>query len=141
MSVARLVLSSLCLVASSSCLVACGATAQRPATAPAPAPKASAPAACAPGTPREPPGVREKMSKVGDDVKRCFLLGGRAEDAVTLRTELVVSEDGHVKQATLTGAPPSKREATICAKRAIEAATFAPFCGDDVALGWTFSLR
>ncbi len=122
-------------------LAACSSTpppAQPPA---APPPKPTGPAPCAPGTPRQPPGVREKMSKLGDDVKRCYLLGGRTDEAVTLKTELLVSDDGRVKKVSLTGSPSSRREAADCATKALESARFEAFCGDDVALGWTFSLR
>lgn len=128
------------LVASILCVAAC-ASSPPPTPAPAPPPRAAAPATCAPGTPREPPGVREKMSKLGDDVKRCYLLGGRTDEAVTLRTELVVSDDGRVKKATLTGSPASRKDAADCATKVLEGARFEAFCGDDVALGWTFALR
>lgn len=81
------------------------------------------------------------MSKLGDDVKRCYLLGGPTDEAVTLKTELVVSDDGKVKKATLSGSPASRKSAADCARKVLEGATFAAFCGDDVALSWTFSLR
>ena len=122
-------------------LVACGS----PPPAAAPPPVASAPppapAPCAANTPRQPTDVKPKMSSLGDEVRRCFLLGGPTDQPVNVKAELVVSDDGKVKKASASGVPSSRKGASECVNKALAAAKFASFCGDDVALSWTFTIQ
>ena len=88
-------------------LAACS-SAPPPAAPPPAAPPPAAPVAmCAEGTPRQPNDVRERMGALGEDVRRCFLVGGRTDEAVKLTADVVISDDGKVKKARISGAPAS----------------------------------
>lgn len=81
------------------------------------------------------------MSSLGDEVRRCFLLGGPTDQPVHVKAELVVADDGSVKKTSIAGVPSSRKGANECVTKAVSAAKFAKFCGDDVALSWTFTIQ
>lgn len=121
-------------------LVACSSAPQKPAPA-GPPPPPPAPAACAKGTPREPSDARAKMTSLGDEVRRCFILGAKPGEALQLTAEVTIGEDGKVRSAKIQGAPSGREAARSCAEKALSGASFATFCGDDVAVSWSYTVK
>ncbi len=74
-------------------------------------------------------------------MRRCFILGQRPGDRLRLEAELVVGDDGKVREARLKGAPAGREAARSCAEKALSTARFGVFCGDDVAVSWGYSLE
>lgn len=81
------------------------------------------------------------MISIGDEVKRCFLLGANADEASRVVVDVAIAEDGSVRTAKVLTAPANKAAAVGCAEKALLSATFGPFCGDDVSVRWTYALQ
>jgi hypothetical protein len=81
------------------------------------------------------------MIAAGDDVRRCFLIGGSTDDAAKIVVDVAIAEDGTVREAKVLSALSGKAAASGCAEKALRSATFARFCGDDVSVRWTYALQ
>ena len=137
----RRLLSPTIALALSGFLASC-ASAVVPAPAPPPPAVVAPPAPrCAPGVAREPKDARVRMGTLGDDVRRCFLVGRASDDGDKIVVEVAIGEDGGVRDAKVVTAPPGKASASSCAEQALRKASFATFCGDDVAVRWTYALQ
>ena len=132
----------LCLAVglASSMIVGCASDPPPPA-APPPAPIAEAPPAprCAREDASEPADARGKMRALGEDVRRCFLIGSHKDAAKSVEVELKIAESGAVTAASVFGAA-SNQPAVTCSEKALKQGTFEKFCGNDVTIRWTYTL-
>jgi hypothetical protein len=79
------------------------------------------------------------MKKGGNDVKGCFLLGKATSTPPSLRVSLRIGHDGRITSLDAK-APGSETTQLECAEKVIKRLSFSRFCGDDVEVGWTYSL-
>jgi hypothetical protein len=112
-----------------------------PPPAPPPAPVAEAPPAprCSRDDASEPSDARGKMRALGEDVRRCFLLGSHKDPATSVEVELKIAESGAVTSASVFGAD-SNPPAVSCSQKALRQGTFGKFCGNDVTIRWKYTL-
>jgi outer membrane biosynthesis protein TonB len=81
------------------------------------------------------------MSSLGDDVRRCYIIGQSPDEGGKVVVEVAIAQDGAVRAARIIQSPGGKAEAASCAEKALKKASFSTFCGDDVSLRWTYTLR
>lgn len=79
------------------------------------------------------------MKRGGSEVKGCFLLGSAASKPASLRVSLRIGHDGQITSLD-TKAPGAEATQLDCAQKMIKKLSFSSFCGDDVEVGWTYSL-
>ena len=81
------------------------------------------------------------MTSMQADVRRCFTLGTPGKSESTVKVEVVVAETGEVRDAHVVGDGGGHEAAVACMVKAFKGTKFSKFCGDDVAIAWTYALR
>jgi hypothetical protein len=94
---------------------------------------------CPPGADEMPKDAREKMGSMQAAVRKCYTLGIGGGEA-DVKVEVTVSQSGEVRETKVMGAN-GHPTAVECLKKTMHEARFAKFCGQDVAISWTYALR
>jgi hypothetical protein len=119
-------------------LVACGgAPAAAPTTS---APKRSVGPRCPAGAVAAPSDARTRMEALRDDVFACFGLGTQPPTDGMVKVELSIEASGRVQSAMVT-AEGAEASAVRCTEGVLRKTRFAEFCGDDVSISWSYTLR
>ena len=119
-------------------VLGCGAPAATKEAAPPP-PAAAVGPRCAPSEPSQPPNLREIMKQGGGNVKGCFLLGKASSTPPSMRVSLRVGAAGAVKSLS-SSVPGAEASQIACAESVLKKLSFAPFCGEEVEVSWTYAL-
>lgn len=80
------------------------------------------------------------MEGLRQDVLACFGFGTTPPADGIVKVEITVDHGGAVTTAHVD-AEGAARGARSCTEAALRRARFDSFCGDDVSIAWTYSLR